>query len=1071
MDTQTKRVKWAIRLGWVGILLFSQVGLGPMASATQVTSERISLPGAPLTSSVAEYDIHKVGGPIEASGSEAAAAEVSWPMAAANPERTSWTSEEVRGQLYPVWYKPFEAFIPIGEQIIAANDLLYISTARGLYAIKASTGEEAWVYPTEMPLGNSPTVINGVAYVGGFDKRLYAINAYTGSLIWTFVAEAGFQTNPLVVNNLVFAGNRDGYMYAVNAGSGTLAWKYKTDGPIQFSAAYKDNTIYFASNDSYAYALNATTGQLVWKSSKLPGDGFHSWWPVLYRDSVSGADVVILAGSSRYRRTLAPGPGSSMDLLDRDSVFPNHMSAAEGTLVGPRQSDGWIDAHRITEYYENNPNPSGSDSNLLYKPWRRTYIVLNRLTGQEVTFDTDGDGYPEYAPILAHNTQSGNRYPPVVGVDNILYQTNDYMSSPYIVRGHVSGWRFGTRYISTPSSRVQPADETAAYSAGGNLVYYSYWVGSGAGAFDVTTQSTKSWDKGNPGGPDATREWAYFEYNLESKVPVWSTIEQIWKMQNMVELYSGDVNPPIPYKGKVYLHVYNSVIAFGPQAGTVQQLPVGKIVSASSPSVPVANSAQLKAKLAAEVQKMLDAGHLRPGYFSSGLFDGQARQECGDNLSDYFHNPADTLYALLRALPYLSPDLQQRTQAYLQSEFASYPPYNVVHVGWKTGAIRESYDDPPEVQSDLVNYPATEWSSYDFDPWGGDDLNAKYPPYIFYALWKYAQTFGGAKTIFDRSKGRLEPVPSDDVLAEYPFVHNAYIAGYLGYLKLEQLAGYPQSNNIKTVLDRLLERRATTFSKDTPYSDIYHCQTLSIARNFIFLVPELGDYLHDHALDKVQVALDEYTTYNPYWFVAKFEATAQEGTKQILYDYSALFQAKTMILHEPAEKLSKYLDVPAFERGDLFYIQNLVSAIEVSGIGVAQTLDVTKVASKGTARQGEMITYTLTVGSTGAALTQTLPITITDRLPTGLTHSSGLCAASQGAPTCSSTGVMWTGGLSNTAPVVISYTAQVTTSASVALTNRMQVDAGPYGPYTSTVTIIASPLQVYLPLILKGAGE
>jgi uncharacterized repeat protein (TIGR01451 family) len=1063
---QTKRVRRAICLVWASVVLIGQGGLWPVAGAPQ------SYLGEQAADSVPSTETRLTRAPDEGDGAAMVAAEASWPMVAANPERTSWTSEEVRGQLYPVWYKPFEAFVPLGEQIIAANDLLYLSTAKGLYAIKAGTGEEAWVYPTEMPLGNSPTVTNGVAYVGGFDKRLYALNASTGKLIWTFVAEAGFDTNPLVVNNLVFAGNRDGYMYAVNADSGTLKWKYKTDGPIQFSAAYKDNTIYFASNDSYAYALGASTGQLVWKSSKLPGDGFHSWWPVLYRDSVSGADVVILAGSSRYRRTLAPGPGSSMDLLDRDSVFPNNLSAPKGTPVGPRQSDGWIDAHRITEYYENNPNPSGPDSSLLYKPWRRTYIVLNRLNGQEYTFDTDGDGHPEFAPILAHNTQSGNRYPPVVGVDNILYQTNDYMSNPWIVGGHVSGWRFGTPYISTPSDRWLPADEPAAYSAGGKLVYYSYWVGGGSGAFDVTKPNTKVWDNGDPGGPDASREWMYFEYNLESKVPVLSTIEGIWKLQNMVELYSGDVNPPIPYKGKVYMHVANSVIAFSPQAATVQRLPTGKIVPASAPSVPVANSAQIQAKLAAEVQKMLDAGHLRPGYFSSGLFDGQARQECGDNLSDYFHNPADTLYALLRALPYLSPDLQQKTKAYLQSEFASYPPYSVVHVGWKTGAIRESYDDPPEVQSDLVNYPATEWSSYDFTPWGGSDQGAKYPPYIFYALWKYAQTFGGAKTIFDRSKGRLEPVPSDAVLAEYPFVHNAYIAGYLGYLRLEQLAGYPQSGNVKTAYDRLLERRAATFSKDTPYTDFYHCQALSIARNFIFLVPELGDYLHDHALDKVQAALDEYTTYNPYWFVAKFEATAQEGTKQILYDYGALFQAKALILKEPQSKLSKYLDVPGFARGDLFYIHNLVALLESEGIPVAQA-QVTKSASPMTVRAGGTVTYTLMASNLCSGnVTTTIPVTLTDRLPTGMNVNAGSCKSSATpVSTCSGTNVTWKGNLSPTGTVVISYTAQVITTAYTSLVNQMKVETSACDPYTDTAMVLANPRQVYLPLILKGVGQ
>lgn len=97
-----------------------------------------------------------------------------WAMAGANPQRTSWTSEEVKGRLYPEWYRPIEPYIPAKVQIIAANNLLYVSTASGLYAFRADNGEIAWVYSTQMPLGNSPTIYNGVAYIGGFDHKLYA---------------------------------------------------------------------------------------------------------------------------------------------------------------------------------------------------------------------------------------------------------------------------------------------------------------------------------------------------------------------------------------------------------------------------------------------------------------------------------------------------------------------------------------------------------------------------------------------------------------------------------------------------------------------------------------------------------------------------------------------------------------------------------------------------------------------------------------------------------------------------------------------------------------------------------
>jgi hypothetical protein len=96
----------------------------------------------------------------------------------------------------------------------------------------------------------------------------------------------------------------------------------------------------------------------------------------------------------------------------------------------------------------------------------------------------------------------------------------------------------------------------------------------------------------------------------------------------------------------------------------------------------------------------------------------------------------------------------------------------------------------------------------------------------------------------------------------------------------------------------------------------------------MMLVPELGDYLSQNALSKVQEAVDEYNFTAPYWFVSRYNATVNEGALQPLYDYPAIFQAKAYILKESREELIKYLDAPAFERGDLFYIQNIIAAIE-----------------------------------------------------------------------------------------------------------------------------------------------
>ena len=96
----------------------------------------------------------------------------------------------------------------------------------------------------------------------------------------------------------------------------------------------------------------------------------------------------------------------------------------------------------------------------------------------------------------------------------------------------------------------------------------------------------------------------------------------------------------------------------------------------------------------------------------------------------------------------------------------------------------------------------------------------------------------------------------------------------------------------------------------------------------MYLTPELGQYLHDNALAKVQDAVNYYNTVTSYWFVSKADEHGREGVVQPLYEVNALFQAKALVLKQPRSELFKYLDAPAFARGDLFYIQNLLAVLE-----------------------------------------------------------------------------------------------------------------------------------------------
>lgn len=879
-----------------------------------------------------------------------------WRMAGANPERTSWVPEEVPGKLKPEWYRPFEPYISQKVQVVAADGMLFVSTSRGLYALDAATGAERWVYPTEMPLGHSPTVINGVAYVGCFDRRLHAIDARSGRRRWVSEpAGAGFGTNPLLVEGRVIAGNRDGYLYAVSAKTGRPAWKFKTDGPVLFSAAYKDGVVYFASNDSHAYAVKAKTGKLVWKSAKLPGAGFHSWWPVAYKDRV------ILTGSYNTRRVGHCERGMSLHQLEQIDIYGglDPASCRKGYAGLPGQEPGeWAKGMPTLDLSKKSPEGNGPVTEYFEnKPWRRTYFVLKRQTGEEVTYDFDQDGKPEYAPFLWNGTHSSNRYPPVVGGDGVLYQAAGQRGNPWISRNSIVGWKLDTPFISVTYDGAH--DEPMHLAAGGNLIYFFRCEGRDGtmGATRIAPRPgakfpTFDWEKRHPPLLERmVQGWSYY-WHIDSILPDVMT----WTMDKPTVMYgmTAYCNPPIPYRGKVYYQRWNHVFCFSAAGGKKRVAPAE--IAKAERTTAVVGKKVLKARLADEIKKMLEAGHLRPGWHNWGFID-QFQFQLTDNFGDYFHYPGETIVTLARALPHLPPALRGRTRAYLKREFEAYPPYQYAHIGWKDGAAREVFDLPPEALPKLASFgPQSRSSARGLTKW-------TFPPQANYALYRYVKVTG-ARGLISKAR-RMDQIPPDDFLAIFPPTHNAYVAGLVGTLGLAKLAGEEGPAEVRAELDRLLKLRVFTFSEGPPLpqesgpvrrvvtaslkarqaSDaeilkryglnnfgVAHLNTsLTVSRNFMFMVPELAQYLREHALEKVRAACEEYEQVMPYWFVAKAEEGYGENTFNALFDYHSLFQAKALILKEPYEELVKYLDVPAFARGDLFYIENLCAVLEAAG--------------------------------------------------------------------------------------------------------------------------------------------
>jgi hypothetical protein len=860
--------------------------------------------------------------PVSAEAAVSPPAAGGWPMSGANPQRTSWVPGEVRGPLRPAWYRPVEAYIPQETQVIAARGKVYVSSARGLYALNAKDGELVWRYDTELPLGNAPTIDGLVCYVGGMDRRLHALDADTGEHLWSFDdATAGYRTNPLVVQGKVILGNRDGYVYAIGAHGapeqGKLLWKHKTGGPVLNSAACKDGVVFFASNDCHAYAVSADDGSRLWQSEKLPTHSFHSWWPVVYKD------WVIFCGMPNY----ADGPMSPHYLRSEQAdLFPAEND--RGHELGPRGQEpgSWpegsttMDVARAAVHFGE-------------KPWRRFFFVLSRKDGQELVLDVDGQ--KGYAPITLHWKHT-HCPPPVVHPGGVVYEKCMYLgrapregAGTFMPRSITFGWEVnpatGSRYVQL-AGRSKAADEPGALSGAGNVVYevvccdregewYSIDSGpldrGGRGGFGLLWSYGNGLEKQLPGYDAA---WFYFENRGMSGL--WN----LYGGPDGVYANHGHQNPLIPYDGMLYSIKSNCVVAFGPGGQTALKLDM--IRAARTTEAPRPRD-HLKQRLSEEIQKILDAGHLQPGYYAAGQFISRF-----DHMSAYFQVPADTFYVLPRALPHLPEGQQKALRAYLQKELAEHSPAEVAAYGWE-GSPRTWADYPPEAVAMLREVRDS--------PVAGGRWMWPFPPHNIYGLYKYAEAgLGDPARLAEAARGKLE-LPArmpDELLLEHVWQLNMYLAGYEGYLGLQKLAGQEADRNVRAERDRLRRLWVEKVDLASPWCDAsgtrsrqYHKQRINVARCFIWMTPELGEYLRQHAREKIERGLAHLEDVAPYWFNAAFEGTMGEGNLEHLYDLW-LLQGHALALGEPREQLDKYLDVPVFARGDLFYILNLVTTIE-----------------------------------------------------------------------------------------------------------------------------------------------
>jgi outer membrane protein assembly factor BamB len=292
LDAYTGRLIWRLPIE----------ALGPRESVAVAYGHLYLIPGNVTTAvdaiSGSEYttlnELWAIGTPFSTVNGD-------WPMWRRDPAHSS-TAPAGPSNLTLAWNFTTKGAVISSPSV--ADGIVYVgSQDKNIYALGAWSGNLIWKFTTLSTVESSPAVANGRVFTGGDDGYVYCLDAYDGRLLWrTFVngnlpytyGSLVLKSSPAVVGNKVYIGSLDGYLYALNADNGNIEWKTRTEGPILSSPAVADGAVYFTSEEPTAgalYKLDADGGGVIWKKPLPYQSQFTGGTEMLGSPSVAGGMV------------------------------------------------------------------------------------------------------------------------------------------------------------------------------------------------------------------------------------------------------------------------------------------------------------------------------------------------------------------------------------------------------------------------------------------------------------------------------------------------------------------------------------------------------------------------------------------------------------------------------------------------------------------------------------------------------------------------------------------------------------------------------------------------------------
>lgn len=154
----------------------------------------------------------------------------------------------------------------VGGSAVGGEGLIYYIDYNGVVtAQEARSGAVRWRFATGNASGATPTLADGVLYVGSGDKHFYALDAASGHFLWSFATLDAIVAAPVVTGERVYLASGDRTLYALEATTGQLVWEYRATGALQASPALAEGTLLIADTSGAIIALDPATGVTRWQ--------------------------------------------------------------------------------------------------------------------------------------------------------------------------------------------------------------------------------------------------------------------------------------------------------------------------------------------------------------------------------------------------------------------------------------------------------------------------------------------------------------------------------------------------------------------------------------------------------------------------------------------------------------------------------------------------------------------------------------------------------------------------------------------------------------------------------------